>query len=128
MHTPKTMLSRVVMIVASLILFGCGGSLRPDDFKRIEPEMSLSQVQGILGKGEELAKDDVLKLGHAVFFQISPYQVFVWKSGKCVVAVAFQEGRVVNAYADIPPHVLGIGGVSMEVSGVIPFGPPPRMR
>ena len=126
MQKPKALSMCVMVVMVPLIFSGCGAEspgLTQEAFKQIERGMSLSQVEGILGKGKVLSEEEPLQMGGAVFVQLksSKVQVYVWKKGKTVIAVILDQGCVKNAYAEIPPDLLGIEGSKMKVSGVIPL-------
>lgn len=116
----------VMLAILSLLLCGCGArgpGFTVETFKQVEGGMSLTHVQGILGEGQLLSKDEVLEVGGAVFVQLkgSSNQVYVWRKGKTVIAVILDEDRVKTAYAEIPPDVLSLGGNKTQVSGVVPL-------
>lgn len=126
MQKVEKVVLRVMLAMVPLLLFGCGGRgpvFTVETFKQIEGGMSLTQVQGILGDGQLLSKDEVLEIGGAAFVQLkdSPSRVLTWRKGKTVIAVILEEDKVKNAYAEITPDVFALGGSKAQVSGVIPL-------
>ena len=79
------------LLAASLLMLvvaGCGQSteVSKSSFEKIEIGMTLSQVQGILGKGE-------VQVGTAGGL-LSSAEVYTWTQGEKNIAITFVNGKV----------------------------------
>jgi hypothetical protein len=72
-----------------LFLSGCGSPISKSNYDRIETGMSISEVQGILGKGSEQASSD------ASFGGISMNaKQMTWQDGNRIITVTFMNDKV----------------------------------
>ncbi len=78
-----------IAVIFTLILTSCSGKLNKDNYDKISNDMSVSQVELILGKGESLASSNV-NLGNR---NISS-EVMTWQSGTKVISITFSNGKV----------------------------------
>jgi hypothetical protein len=71
-----------------LILAGCGSKVTKDNFDKISTGMTESQVEAIMGKGEEQSAA-VAVPGMSV-----SAKTIVWKDGEKSISVVFTNGKV----------------------------------
>jgi hypothetical protein len=88
--TMKTIL-KTTLFLLSFLLIGCSSKLNSDNYNKISNDMSVSEVESILGKGESQASSSV-NLG-AYGGNISS-EVMTWQSGTKVISITFSNGRV----------------------------------
>jgi hypothetical protein len=92
----------VLLLVACLMLTGCGRKLTKANFDKVQNGMSLSDVQQLLGKGEKEAGDGSNVAGQ---FGIAlegggggskNVETYVWESGDKKITVYFRDGKVTS--------------------------------
>lgn len=71
-----------LVILLSVLMVGCGSRLTADRFDRIKEGMTVSQVNGILGKP------------HGTVRTGANAQMLGWESGKAIVNVMMLNGKV----------------------------------
>ena len=71
------------------LLSGCGSPISKSNYERIETGMSISQVEGILGKGSEQASSDASFGG----LSMSAKQM-TWQEGNRIITVTFMNDKV----------------------------------
>lgn len=84
-------LIKIVIISFSLFLASCSGKLNKDNYDKISNDMSVSQVESILGKGESQASSNV-DLGE--YGGNISSEVMTWQSGTKVISITFSNGKV----------------------------------
>jgi hypothetical protein len=84
-------LIKTVIISISLFLFSCSGKLNKDNYDKISNDMSVSQVESILGKGESQASSNI-DLGE--YGGNISSEVMTWQSGTKVISITFSNGKV----------------------------------
>jgi hypothetical protein len=82
---------KTIIIPFSLFLFSCSGKLNKDNYDKISNDMSVSQVESILGKGESQASSNV-DLGE--YGGNISSEVMTWQSGTKVISITFLNGKV----------------------------------
>ncbi len=83
-------MKRIVTIILScLFLAGCGSPINKSNYERIENGMTISQVEGILGKGSEQASSDASFAG----MSMSAKQM-VWQEGNQIITITFMNDKV----------------------------------
>lgn len=84
-------LIKIVIISFSLFLASCSGKLNKDNYDKISNDMSVSQVESILGNGESQASSNV-DLGE--YGGNISSEVMTWQSGTKVISITFSNGKV----------------------------------
>ena len=84
-------LIKTVIISFLLFLVSCSGKLNKDNYNKISNDMSISQVESILGKGESQASSNV-DLGE--YGGNISSEVMTWQSGTKVISITFSNGKV----------------------------------
>jgi hypothetical protein len=80
--------SLALVLAICLCLSACGGSkVTSENFAKIKPKMTESEVKDILGSPTE-TKEENTPSGKT--------QLSIWKSGNNVVTIGFIEGKVVS--------------------------------
>ena len=79
------------IISLSIFLVSCTGKLNKDNYDKISNDMSVSQVESILGKGESKASSSV-DLGE--YGGNISSEVMTWQSGTKVISITFSNGKV----------------------------------
>ncbi len=81
-----------VTVIITIFLTSCFGKLNKDNYDKISNDMSISQVESILGKGESQASTnmDLGEYGGNV-----SSEVMTWQSGTKVVTITFSNGKVI---------------------------------
>jgi hypothetical protein len=82
---------KTIIISFSLFLFSCSGKVNKDNYDKISNDMSVSQVESILGKGESQATSNV-NLGE--YGGNISSEVMTWQSGTKVISITFSNGKV----------------------------------
>jgi hypothetical protein len=82
---------KTIIISISLFLFSCSGKLNKNNYDKISNDMSISQVESILGKGESQASSNV-DLGE--YGGNISSEVMTWQSGTRVISITFSNGKV----------------------------------
>jgi hypothetical protein len=80
-----------ISITITLFLSSCSGKLNKDNYDKISNNMSISQVESILGKGESQASSNV-DLGE--YGGNISSEVMTWQSGTKVISITFSNGKV----------------------------------
>lgn len=78
-------------VIFTLILTSCSGNLNKENYDKISNDMSVSQVESILGKGESQASSNV-DLGE--YGGNISSEVMTWQSGTKVISITFSNGKV----------------------------------
>jgi len=78
-------------LVFTLFLVSCSGKLNKDNYDKISNDMSISQDESILGKGESQASSNV-DLGE--YGGNISSEVMTWQSGTKVISITFSNGKV----------------------------------
>ena len=86
----RTLLKTLIFSV-SIFLVSCSGNLNKDNYDKISNDMSISQVESILGKGESQASSNV-DLGE--YGGNISSEVMTWQSGTKVISITFSNGKV----------------------------------
>ncbi len=81
-----------VTVIITIFLTSCFGKLNKDNYDKISNDMSISQVESILGKGESQASTnmDLGEYGGNV-----SSEVMTWQSCTKVVTITFSNGKVI---------------------------------
>lgn len=79
----------LLVVMFCFVLAGCGSPISKSNYELIENGMSISQVQGILGKGSEQASSDASFGGTAM----SAKQM-IWQDGNQIITVTFMNEKV----------------------------------
>jgi hypothetical protein len=82
-----------IALIFILILTSCSGKLNKDNYDKISNDMSVSQVESILGKGESQASSNV-DLGE--YGGNISSEVMTWQSGTKVISITFSNGKVMD--------------------------------
>lgn len=80
-----------ISITITLFLSSCSGKLNKDNYDKISNDMSISQVESILGKGESQASSNV-DLGE--YGGNISSEVMTWQTGTKVISITFSNGKV----------------------------------
>ena len=80
-----------ISITITLFLTSCSGKLKKDNYDKISNDMSMSEVESILGKGESQASSNV-DLGE--YGGNISSEVMTWQSGTKVISITFSNGKV----------------------------------
>jgi hypothetical protein len=80
-----------ISITIILFLTSCSGKLNKNNYDKISNDMSISQVESILGKGESQASSNV-DLGE--YGGNISSEVMTWQSGTKVISITFSNGKV----------------------------------
>ena len=80
-------------LVFTLFLVSCSGKLNKDNYDKLSNDMSVSQVESILGKGESQASSNV-DLGE--YGGNISSEVIIWQSSTKVILITFSDGKVMN--------------------------------
>jgi hypothetical protein len=87
-----------VLCMLCCILTGCGKSkVTKDNFDQIKNDMSLEDVEHLLGQGTELTGDPSLMAAQAgvnLGGEGSTTSVHKWESGKKSITISFRKGKV----------------------------------
>ena len=78
-------------VIFTLILTSCSGNLNKENYDKISNNMSVSQVESILGKGESQASSNV-DLGE--YGGNISSEVMTWQSGTKVISITFSYRKV----------------------------------
>ncbi len=73
------------------VIISCSNNINMDNYKKISNDMSVSQVESILGKGESQASSNV-DLGE-YGGKIST-EVMIWQKGTNIISITFSNGKV----------------------------------
>jgi hypothetical protein len=103
-----------LILLLALLLLGCRGNINKSTFTRIKPNMSLQEVEGLLGPGKEMSDEEMLaamKRSHENAPQdvrqnaekmttqaVQSYTGRIWQEGKKSIVVFFRDGRVQLSY------------------------------
>jgi len=89
-----------------LAAIGCGSAVTKDNYEQIKPGMTQSQVETILGTGEEQASSSISVPGQSISMPgggsvsvsgvSSSAKVMVWQDGSRIISVTFSDGKVVS--------------------------------
>lgn len=79
----------LIVLLFCFVLAGCGSPVSKSNYERIENGMSISQVQGILGKGSEQASSDASFGG----LSLNAKQM-IWQEGNRIITVTFMNDKV----------------------------------
>ena len=82
-------MKRIVTILLCFFLAGCGSPVNKSNYDSIENGMTVSEVQGILGKGSEQSSSDASFAG----MSMSAKQM-VWQEGNQIITVTFMKDKV----------------------------------
>jgi len=100
------MLTRLVRVAPMLALIlcialgGCEEKLTSENFASIQPGMTISQVEDILGKGTKQEATGVNISGAGIAGGSRPSEEFLiltWRKGNTHYSVRFKDGKVVEA-------------------------------
>jgi len=80
-----------IALTFTLFLTSCSSKLNKDNYDKISNDMSISQVESILGKGESQASSNV-NLGE--YGGNISSEVMTWQSGTKVISITFSNGKV----------------------------------
>ena len=80
-----------ISITITLFLSSCSVKLNKDNYDKISNNMSISQVESILGKGESQASSNV-DLGE--YGGNISSEVMTWQTGTKVISITFSNGKV----------------------------------
>ena len=93
----------LLLAIFALTLTGCGGNkVSLANYDRIKEGMTESEVEGILGKGEEKASSSLNFPGKpgggkgTVPGIPSSIKVKLWQDGKKAISITFADGKVMN--------------------------------
>jgi hypothetical protein len=93
-------LKSAAILAAVLLMVACGDKVTDESFDRVATGMTLSEVQGILGKGEQddsggltINSSGVMGSSNAAN---SSRQTFFWKNGDRQIIVEFKDLKVVS--------------------------------
>lgn len=90
----------VPLLAACLVLAGCEQALTEENFARIQKDMSLSEVETILGVGERQDSGGTSISGGGVIGSSSnagaAVQDYLWKEDGREVVITFREGKVIS--------------------------------
>jgi major membrane immunogen (membrane-anchored lipoprotein) len=99
---PARLVKIAVVLAMSLVLTGCGKSkITKENYDQIKNDMTLEDVEAILGKGTQTGGDGSL-VGAQVGVDVTggarpPSTVeYVWESGKNSITVTFRRDKVVG--------------------------------
>ncbi|HBJ38639.1 MAG TPA: hypothetical protein DDZ51_28595 [Planctomycetaceae bacterium] len=87
-----------LLICLALLFFGligCGPAINKSNYERIESDMTLSEVQAILGKGTEQGSSDAKFGGLSMSAKI-----MVWQADNQIITISFLNDKV-NAKAQV---------------------------
>jgi hypothetical protein len=90
-----------VLCMLCLILTGCQSKITKENFEQIKNDMTLEDVERLLGKGTELSGDASL-VAAQVGIDVnaggkgSSAEVYKWESDKKSITVTFRKGKVVH--------------------------------
>jgi hypothetical protein len=80
-----------IAVIIIIFLTSCSGKLKKENYDKISNDMSVSQVESILGKGESQASSNV-DLGE--YGGNISSEVMTWQSGTKVISITFSNGKV----------------------------------
>jgi hypothetical protein len=89
---PRAVLTAVAL-AAVLAAVGCGHSnakVTHENYEKITPEMSLADVEGILGKGSETTDVSDFPASRPA----PGAKIYEWKNSSAVIKVSFQDGKM----------------------------------
>ena len=97
-------ITTLAMLLSLLLTTGCGSNITADNYEKIKVGMSLDEVEGILGSGEELASSSVDVPGQSISVpgagsvsvsgMSSSGKVVQWQDGNKIITVMFLNGKV----------------------------------
>ena len=89
---------RVVAAVAlSAVLTGCGSKVSKDNFDKVKDGMTLSEVEGLLGKGKEQSSASVPGASAGgVTIPGASAKGMVWQDGNKMISVTFVNDKVMG--------------------------------
>ncbi len=90
---PNAFDRRLVVLAMALGGPGCGGNnpnVTHENFKRITPDMSLADVEAVLGKGSETSDVSDFRGGAPP----AGAKVYVWRNGKAKIKISFVDGKM----------------------------------
>ena len=79
----------VTVVLFCFLLAGCGSPINKSNYERIENGMTVSQVEGILGRGTEQSSSDASFAG----MSMSAKQI-VWQEGNQIITITFMNDKV----------------------------------
>ena len=88
-----------VLLAGALLLAGCNKKITQANYDKIQPGMSLSEVQKMLGKGEREDGPGGVNIGATGISGNSGSRgddVYVWSAGDAEVHVTIRDGKVVD--------------------------------
>lgn len=93
-----------IVVLFCLLAVGCGGKLSIGNYEKIKEGMTESEVQAILGIGEEQASSSINIPGQSISVpgggnvsikgMSSSAKVVKWESGGKVITITFSDGKV----------------------------------
>jgi len=82
----------LLLFCFTLLLFcliGCGGAITKSNYERIETDMTLSEVESILGKGTEQGSSDASYGGLSM-----TAKNMVWQNDDHIITISFLNDKV----------------------------------
>jgi hypothetical protein len=103
-----------VLFLVTLFIIGCGSTINEGAFTRIKPNMSLQEVEALLGKGQEMTDEEVIErlrppenapAEDKTRFENEKDKTrglkgVRWKAGKKVIVVLLAQERVQQKYKE----------------------------
>lgn len=80
-----------IFLLVFLFLLSCSSNLNKENYDKISNEMTLKQVELLLGRGESQASSNI-NLGE--YGKNISSEVITWQSGTKVISITFSNGRV----------------------------------
>ena len=95
-HASRTVAATLCVCVC-LCLTACEQKITQANFDKVSNGMNMSQVENLLGKGEDQTASGVsISYGGAADVKKSPETTMVWKGKSMTVTIIFKDGKVVQ--------------------------------
>lgn len=93
-------LAIAVACLSLSLLAGCKDKITQENFDRISKGMTIEQVEGVLGKGEEQTAGGMSISGAGIASSgVGSSQItYVWKGKDMTITVVTDKGKVVQVY------------------------------
>ena len=75
-----------VVFFSTIVLIGCSSEVNKDNYDKIKTDMTISEVESILGEGESSGASNIAGVGD--------YDVKTWSDGMKVISITFSNGKV----------------------------------
>lgn len=104
----------ILVLLLTLFLLSCRGKINSSSFNRIKRNMSLHEVEGLLGPGKEMTEEEMLAIlkrryenapeevkknaENLTVQSVQGYTGRIWEDGQKSIVVFFRDERMQQSY------------------------------